>query len=78
MSTGSAHEYAAARDRAIAAFVTDGDFSHIEAIGIKLPHNDVGAAAVYKAAQECRMIPEEVKARARAKCLALGYSPRIR
>lgn len=32
-------------------------------------------AAVYKGAQECTDIPDEVKAIAREKCIALGFKP---
>lgn len=32
-------------------------------------------AAVYKAAQECTDIPDEVKAIAREKCIAIGFKP---
>lgn len=34
-------------------------------------------AAIYKAVHECTNIPEEVKLTATAKCISLGFKPRI-
>ena len=76
----SVHEYAEDRDAAFTAFVADGDFSHLDRLSEKwgtrpVPHDDVGAAAVYKAVQECTRIPDGVKADAMRKCVELGFSP---
>ena len=37
----------------------------------------VAKAAIYKAVHECTNIPEEVKLTATAKCILLGFKPRI-
>lgn len=73
-------DYAIDRDNAFVAFVDDGDFCHIDALCdkwglVRLPHTDTGAAAVYKAAQECTGISADVKATAFAKCVKLGFMP---
>lgn len=75
-------DYASERDAAFAAFVDDGNFSHIDSLidkwgGKRIPHDDVGRAAVYKAVQECVGISEEVKTRAFLKCIDLGFLPWI-
>lgn len=75
-------DYSIDRDNAFSAFVADGDFAHIDALcdkwGIyRLPHTDTGAAAVYKAVQECTNIPADVKAEAFAQCAMLGFTPFI-
>ncbi len=72
-------DFATARDKAFTAFVNDGDFSHIDAFtecfGLRpLPHNDVGAAAVYKAVGQCVNIDQETKNKARMQCELLGFS----
>lgn len=74
------HDYAIDRDNAFVAFVGDGDFSHIDALCdkwglVRLPHTDTGAAAVYKAVQECTGISDNVKATAFAKCVEIGFMP---
>lgn len=76
----SIQEYAEDRDAALVAFVNDGDFAHLDRLTEKwgtapVPHTDVGAAAVYKAVQECTRIPESVKRQAMEKCVELGFSP---
>lgn len=76
----AARVYAEERDVAFVAFVEDGDFTHIDALMDKwglqrTPHTDKGAAAVYKAVQECVNISYEVKAEARRKCLEMGFTP---
>lgn len=71
-------DYSIDRDNAFVAFVDDGDFRHIDALCdkwglVRLPHTDVGAAAVYKAVQECTRISDHVKAAAFAKCVAIVF-----
>ena len=71
---------AAERDEAFVDFVTTGSEEKLEAYlrkyKIPMPRKpEVKAAAVYKAVQECTMIPEEVKQEARRKCVALGFKP---
>lgn len=68
------------RDSAFTHAVMTDDFkpvlSYCKRYGVPTPKDKrVMQAGVYKAVQECISIPEEVKAAAREKCLALGFSP---
>lgn len=54
----------------------EGVKSLAERYGIPLPKNEATMkAGVYKAVHECREIPEDVKAQAAEKCMALGFCP---
>lgn len=72
--------YAAERDEALIDFTMNGSteklMDFIRRYKLPMPdRKDVLAAGVYKAVQECTMIPEAVKEEARRKCIALGYKP---
>ena len=77
------HDFAIDRDNAFVAFVDDGDFTHIDHLCDKwalnhIPHTDTGAAAIYKAIQECTGISDHVKAIAFSKCVEIGFWPWIK
>jgi hypothetical protein len=68
------------RDRAFTEFVQTGDLKAVRKYcrkhGVKIPENErVFKAGIYKAVQECRGIPQEVKDLAAVKCVELGFSP---
>lgn len=73
---------AAERDEAFIDYVMTGSEEkldeYLRKYKIPMPRKaEVKAAGVYKAVQECTMIPEEVKQEAMRKCVALGFSPTI-
>lgn len=68
------------RDRAFTEFVKTGDLKAVRKYcrkyGVKIPVNErVFKAGIYKAVQECRGIPQDVKDLAAVKCVELGFSP---
>lgn len=74
--------FAARRDKAFTKAVLTDDFSEVRSYcnqySVPLPKDErVMKAGVYKAVQVCTAIPEEVKAIAREKCIALGFKPTI-
>ena len=71
------------RNAAFTAFVMNDDWNAIieycRTYGVRMPDNDkVFAAGVYKAVQEVKNIPDDVKQAAAVKCLKLGMSPFMR
>ena len=71
---------AAYRNMAFIRFVVTGADSMVREYcghtGVQYPEDPlVAAAGVYKAIQYCNGIPDSIKAQARQKCLALGFSP---
>lgn len=75
-------EYAQKRDAAIVQFIETGDDSGMrkllkETEGVDVPENEevVFHAGILKSAQYCVNIPEEIKAKAFAMCLELGFNP---
>ena len=70
------------RDEAFINFVETDSLEKVKAYCKKynkeMPKNTIIAeVGIYKAIQGCRDIPQEVKEKARDKCLALGYSPYV-
>lgn len=68
------------RDRAFTEFVKSGDLKAVRKYchkyRVKIPENErIFKAGIYKAVQECRGIPQEVKDLAAMKCVELGFSP---
>lgn len=68
------------RNAAFTAFVLNDDWWPVKEYctnyGIAMPENpDVMAAGIYKAVQEVKDIPNEVKVKAAIKCVRLGLSP---
>ena len=68
------------RNAAFVAFVMHDDWEPVRAYcqtyGVSMPENpDVMAAGIYKAVQEIRTMPDEVKRTAAMKCLKLGFTP---
>ena len=68
------------RDSAFANFVETDDLdavkSYCRKYGVAIPDNErVFKASIYKAVQECRGIPEDVKILAAMKCMAIGFKP---
>lgn len=68
------------RDAAFIDFVQTGSkkkmIAYCKKYGVPIPGNDkIFAAGVYKAVQECRDIPEEIKALAMQKCIEIGFEP---
>lgn len=68
------------RDEAFTDFVKTGNEDKLRKYcrkyGVSLPRNKkVLAGGVYKAVQGCTSIPEDVKALAAEKCIALGMNP---
>lgn len=54
----------------------DGVREYCKRYGIKIPQNEaVEKAAIYKAVQACKNIPEDVKKIAAEKCIELGFRP---
>ena len=71
------------RDRAFTDFVKTGDLKAVRKYcrkyRVKIPENErVFKAGIYKAVQECRGIPQDVKDLAAVKCVELGFSPTMR
>lgn len=71
------------RDRAFTEFVKTGDLKAVrkycKKYGVRIPENErVFKAGIYKAVQECRGIPQDVKDLAAVKCVELGFSPTMR
>lgn len=70
------------RDKAFTAFVMSDDWDAINEYcakyGVKMSNDPVVVAAgVYKAVQEVKDIPDEVKVKAMIKCMKLGFTPFI-
>ena len=68
------------RDNAFTDFVLNDNWGPVleycRNYGVKMPDNpDVMAAGVYKAVQEIKNMPDEVKRTAAMKCLKIGFSP---
>jgi len=79
---GSLEEFVRERDEVFTRFVLEDDWQAVEDYMIKYelideaPKNpNIVKAAVYKAVQECRNIPAEVKAEAARKCREMGFRP---
>ena len=79
---GSLEDFTRERDEVFTRFVLEDDWQGVEAYMIKYelideaPKNpNVVKAAMYKAVQECRSIPAEVKAEAARKCREMGFRP---
>lgn len=54
----------------------DGVKKYCRKYGVPIPKDErVLKAGIYKGAQECTDIPDEVKAIAREKCIAIGFKP---
>ena len=71
------------RDRAFTVFVKTGDLKAVRKYcrkySVKIPEDEqVFKAGIYKAVQECRGIPQDVKDIAAVKCVELGFSPTMR
>lgn len=71
------------RDKAFTAFVMNDDWDAVKeyctSYGVRMPENpDVMAAGIYKAVQEVKDIPDEVKVKAAIKCMKLGFTPFMR
>jgi hypothetical protein len=71
------------RDRAFTEFVKTGDLKAVRKYcrkyDVRIPENErVFKAEIYKAVQECRGIPQDVKDLAAVKCVELGFSPTMR
>ena len=71
------------RDRAFTEFVKTGDLKAVRKYcrkyRVKIPENErVFKAGIYKAVQECRGIPQDVKDLAAVKCAELGFEPYLR
>ena len=71
------------RDRAFTDFVKTGDLKAVRKYcrkyRVKIPVNErVFKAGIYKAVQECRGIPQDVKDLAAVKCVELDFSPTMR
>ena len=67
-------------DKAFIAFVMNDDWNAVKeyctSYGVQMPENpDVMAAGIYKAVQEVKDIPDEVKVKAAIKCMKLGFTP---
>lgn len=76
-------QWARERDRVFTDFVLTDDLTGVMTFcrenGVQMPdETNTLKAGVYKAVQECRKIPESVKALARQKCVALGFRPTMR
>ena len=72
--------FVADRDSAFIKAVMDDDWKAFRMYafkwGIEVPGNDrIMKAGVYKAVQECTIIPDSVKQVASEKCVALGFRP---
>lgn len=70
------------RDKAFTDFVLNDDICGILAYcvkwGIPMPDSmEVFKAGIYKAVSGCIDIPDDVKAIAKEKCIALGFNPEI-
>ena len=73
-------EFVKSRDEALIDFVMNDDltkfYEHSKKYALDIPEReDIMKAGLYKAAQVCTNIPDEVKATAFDKCIALGFSP---
>ena len=71
------------RDRAFTAFVLYDDWSKVLLFMRKYhinphPNELVMKAGILKGVQECVNIPDDVKGKAAAKCIALGFTPFIK
>lgn len=74
------NNFAKERDSAIIEAVMNDNWDkvkqHSQKYGIPIPEEEnVMKAGVYKAAQYCTNIPEEVKDTAMRKCLKIGFNP---
>jgi len=72
--------FADERNQIFSDFVVTDDLSNVylfcQIYHIPIPADEaVLKAGVYKAVQECTDIPEDIKAMAREKCMALGFKP---
>ena len=81
MSDPFIEQFVADRDAAMTAFIMNDDWDALKAYcnkyAVAFPERlEVAAAGVYKAAQEIINLPQEVKDKAREKCIALGFSPK--
>ncbi len=77
-------DYAKKRDAAIVQYIETGDDSGMRKLlkdteGIDVPDSEatVFHAGILKSAQYCVNIPEEIKAKAFAQCLEMGFNPFI-
>ena len=75
--------FAEERDKAIIKAVVDDDWKAVlkysKKYGVPVPkERNTMKAGIYKAAQYCTNIPEDVKNLAFTKCLELGFSPLIK
>lgn len=75
-------DYAKKRDAAIVKFVETGDDSGMRKLlkdteGIDVPESEttVFHAGILKSAQYCVNLPEEIKAKAFAQCIEMGFNP---
>lgn len=71
------------RDKAFIAFVMNDDWNAVKEYctnyGVRMPKDsNVMAAGIYKAVQEVKDIPDEIKVKAAMKCMRLGFSPFMR
>ena len=71
------------RDRSFTDFVKTGDLKAVRKYcrkyRVKIPENERAfKAGIYKAVQEYRGIPQDVKDLAAVKCVELGFSPTMR
>ncbi len=71
------------RDHAFTEFVKTGDLKAVRKYcrkyGVRIPENErVFKAGIYKAVQELRGIPQDVKDLAAVKCVELGFSLTVR
>jgi hypothetical protein len=56
----------------------DGVRAYMEKYGVSASSDTVMKVGIYKAAQYCTNIPEDVKTLAMQKCLEMGFNPFIR
>lgn len=80
MSKYGRNRFIAERHHAFMKAIVEDDWKPVIAychrFGAPIPKNEnVMKAGIYKAAQECYDIPEDVKDIAREKCIALGFKP---
>lgn len=73
-------EFVKDRDSAFIAFVMNDDWEPVrrycDTYGVRMPENpDEMAAGIYKAVQDVKEIPNEVKVKAAIKCMKLGFTP---
>lgn len=79
----NAEQFVKDRNAAFATFVLNDDWGPVKEYctnyGITMPDNpDVMAAGIYKAVQEVKDIPDEVKVKAAIKCMKLGFTSFMR